>query len=148
MQVILLQADKNLGNLGTIANVKAGYARNYLIPQGKAKFATKENLATFKKEKETFIKKAETLLKKAQQQAKAMENLACTISANAGDEGKLFGSIGTAQITKALAEMGHIVEKRNINMPDGLIRYLGDYQIDIDLHAEVNIKISIEVIAD
>lgn len=147
MQVILLEADKNLGSLGTIANVKAGYARNYLIPQGKAKFATKENLALFEKEKEDLVKKAAALLEKARQQAQEMENLVCTISANAGDEGKLFGSISTAQITVALEELGHKVEKRSINMPDGLIRYLGDYQIDIDLHAEVNVKISVEVVA-
>lgn len=146
MQVILLEANKNLGGLGAVVNVKAGYARNYLIPQGKARFATPANLEFFEKEKDSLIAKAGTLLEKAKKQAEDMADLVCTIGVNASEEGKLFGSVGTASVVKALADLGHEVEKRDINMPDGLIRQIGEYDINVRIHAEVSINIGVNVV--
>lgn len=147
MQVILLESDKKLGGLGTITNVKAGYARNYLIPQAKARFATKENIALFEKEKDVLIAKANDLLEQAKQQAEKMTDLVCHISAHTSDEGKLFGSVGTTQISQSMAQTGYEVQKRNIHLPDGPIRHIGEYQINISLHAEVEVMINIEIIA-
>ena len=120
MQVILLEKNEKLGNLGDIANVKSGYARNYLIPQGKAKPATKANMAVFETLRAELEAKEAIALSDAQSKEEAMKDVVCTISANAGEEGKLYGSVSPADIAENLLEQGFEVEKRDINMPEAI----------------------------
>ncbi|BBB22548.1 large subunit ribosomal protein L9 [Abyssogena phaseoliformis symbiont OG214] len=144
MQVILLEKIQKLGSLGDLANVKAGYARNFLIPQGKVKPATKANLAEFELIKaELQASEAETL-KNAQAIETKMVGTVCTIQANAGEEGKLFGSINTTDIQTSLAASGFKVEKRNINMPEA-IRHTGEYEISVDLHTDITVSIKVVI---
>lgn len=147
MQVILLTDDKNLGSLGAVINVKAGYARNYLIPQHKAKFATKANLELFEKEKEGLILKANEALLAAQEQEQQMSDIIIDMNQNASDEGKLFGSISPQDIAKSLTDLGHNIQKRDIQMPDGLIRNVGEYTVVVSLHNDININIKVVVSA-
>lgn len=146
MQVILLEKIGKLGNLGDLANVKSGYARNFLIPQGKAKPATAANMAEFEAIKADLEAKAAATLKSAQEKEAAMSGSVCTITANASDEGKLFGSIGTADIVASLAEAGHEVEKRDINMPEA-IRYVGEYEVSVSLHTDISVNVQVIVVA-
>jgi large subunit ribosomal protein L9 len=144
MQVILLEKIGKLGGLGDLANVKSGYARNYLIPQGKVKPATAANLAAFETIKADLQAKEAAASKDAQAKADTMSGIVCTIKANAGDEGKLFGSIGTADIVANLAANGHEVEKRDINMPEA-IRHVGEYDISVTLFTDINVDIKVIV---
>jgi large subunit ribosomal protein L9 len=144
MQVILLEKIGKLGNLGDLANVKSGYARNFLIPQGVAKPATAANLAEFETIKADLQAKEAAASKDAQAKADTMSGVVCTIKANAGDEGKLFGSIGTADIVANLAASGHEVEKRDVNMPEA-IRYVGEYDISVTLYTDINVDIKVIV---
>jgi large subunit ribosomal protein L9 len=146
MQVILLETIQKLGSLGTIANVKAGYARNFLIPQGKVKPATKANLAEFKILKADLEAKEATLLKNAQELKDKMVDTVCTITANAGIEGKLFGSITTADIAESLSSADFEVEKRNINMSEA-IRHTGEYEVSVTLHPSISVTIKVLVTA-
>ena len=146
MQVILLEKNEKLGNLGDIANVKSGYARNYLIPQGKAQPATKANMAVFETLRAELEAKEATALTEAQSKEKAMKDIVCNISANAGEEGKLYGSVSPADIAENLLEQGFEVEKRDINMPEA-IRNTGEYEITVSLYAEVIIPVKIIVTA-
>ncbi|HIG88953.1 50S ribosomal protein L9 [Candidatus Thioglobus sp.] len=149
MQVILLEKIGKLGNLGDLANVKSGYARNFLIPQGKAKPATKTNMAEFETIKADLQAKETKALKDAQAKEAAITGAVCTIKANAGDEGKLFGSIGPADIVESLANSGHEVEKRDINIPES-IRYVGEYEVSVTLYTDiiVNIKVVVEALEE
>lgn len=144
MQVILLETIQKVGSLGELANVKAGYARNFLIPQGKAKPATKANLAEFETLKADLEAKEAAALKGAQEVEAKMTGKVCTIIANAGDEGKLFGSITTADITSSLADAGFEVEKRDINMPEA-IRHTGEYDVSVTLHTQITVAIKVVV---
>jgi len=144
MQVILLEKIGKLGNLGDLANVKSGYARNFLIPQGKAKPATTTNLAEFEAIKADLQAKEAAASKDAQAKADTMSGVVCTIKANAGDEGKLFGSIGTADIVASLAASGHEIEKRDVNMPEA-IRYVGEYDISVTLYTDINVDVKVVV---
>lgn len=144
MQVILLETIQKVGALGELANVKAGYARNFLIPQGKAKPATKANLAEFETLKADLEAKEAATLKAAQAVEAKMTGTVCTIAANAGDEGKLFGSISTADISASLATAGFEVEKRNVNMPEA-IRHTGEYDISVTLHSSISVAIKVVV---
>ena len=144
MQVILLETIQKVGALGELANVKAGYARNFLIPQGKAKPATKANLAEFETLKADLEAKEAASLKAAQAVEAKMTGTVCTIAANAGDEGKLFGSISTADISASLATAGFEVEKRNVNMPEA-IRHTGEYDISVTLHSSISVAIKVVV---
>ena len=146
MQVILLEKIEKLGSLGDIANVKSGYARNYLIPQGRAKAATKANMAVFETLRAELEAKEVTALSDAQSKEEAMKDIVCTISANAGEEGKLYGSVSPADISENLLEQGFEVEKRDINMPEA-IRNIGEYEITVSLYAEVIVPVKIIVIA-
>ena len=146
MQVILLEKIEKLGSLGDIANVKSGYARNYLIPQGRAKAATKVNMAVFETLRAELEAKEATALSDAQSKEEAMKDIVCTISANAGEEGKLYGSVSPADISENLLEQGFEVEKRDINMPEA-IRNIGEYEITVSLYAEVIVPVKIIVIA-
>ena len=116
MKVILLEKNEKLGNLGDIANVKSDYARNYLIPQGKAKPANKANMVVFETLRAELEAKEATALTDAQAKEAAMKDVVCTISANAGEEGKLYGSVSPADIAENLLEQGFEVEKRDINL--------------------------------
>jgi large subunit ribosomal protein L9 len=149
MQVILLEKIGKLGSLGDLANVKSGYARNFLIPQGKAKPATKANMAEFETIKADLQAKEATAVKDAQTKAEAMSGVVCTIKANAGDEGKLFGSIGTAEIVESLATSGHEIEKRDVNMPEA-IRFVGEYEVSVTLYTDiiVTIKVIVEALEE
>ena len=144
MQVILLETIQKVGALGDLANVKAGYARNYLIPRGKAKPATKANLAEFETLKADLQAKEAVALSAAQTIEAKMADTVCTITANAGDEGKLFGSITTADISESLAKAGFEVEKRTINMSEA-IRHTGEYDVSVTLHSSVSVAIKVVV---
>ncbi|MDC0238993.1 50S ribosomal protein L9 [Candidatus Thioglobus sp.] len=146
MQVILLEKNEKLGNLGDVANVKSGYARNYLIPQGKAKPANKANLAAFETIRSELEVKEAAALSDAQTKESAMTDIVCTISANAGEEGKLYGSVSPADIVDNLLSQGFEVEKRDIHMPEA-IRYIGEYEVTVSLYAEVIVTIKVIVLA-
>lgn len=144
MQIILLEKIQKLGNLGDLANVKSGYARNFLIPQNKAKPATTANIAEFEAIKADLEAKEALMLKEAQTKQEAMNDVVCTIQANAGEEGKLFGSISAADIVSNLKSNGFEVEKRDINMSDA-IRYVGEYSVGVTLYTDININIKVVV---
>lgn len=144
MQVILLEKIGKLGDLGDLANVKAGYARNFLFPQGKAKPATKANMAEFEAIKADLKAKQAQALKAAQALEEKMVDCLINISANAGDEGKLFGSVSVSDIVDALSTQGFEVEKRDINMPEAM-RYVGEYEISVSLHADILVPIKVVV---
>ncbi len=144
MQVILLEKNHKLGDLGDVANVKSGYARNYLIPQGKAKPATKENLAEFELIKAELEKKEAAALTDAQTKESEMTDITCNITANAGEEGKLFGSVGPVDIVKSLHDQGFEIEKRDVNMPEA-IRYIGEYEVTVSLHTDIVVPVKVLV---
>lgn len=144
MQVILLETIKKLGSLGDLAKVKSGYARNFLIPQGKVKPATETNLAEFELIKADLQAKEAIALEAAKSIEEKMTGVVCNISANAGEEGKLFGSVNAANIVNSLAQKGFQVEKRDINMPQA-IRYVGEYEVNVNLHTDINIEIKVVV---
>jgi len=146
MKVILLEKNEKLGNLGDIANVKSGYARNYLIPQGKAKPANKANMATFETIRADLEAKELAAMTDAQSKETAMSDVVCTITANAGEEGKLYGSVSPAEIAENLLAQGFEVEKRDINMSEA-IRNIGEYEVTVSLYAEVVVTVKVIVIA-
>ncbi|MDR9497564.1 MAG: 50S ribosomal protein L9 [Hydrogenovibrio sp.] len=145
MNVILLEKIQNLGTLGDQVSVKAGYARNCLIPQGKAKPATKENLAEFEARRAELEKQAAEVLAAAQKSYEEMNGTVVTIEMVAGDEGKLFGSVGTADIADALNKAGFEVERKQIRMPEGPVRFVGTFEFDVDLHSDVTASITVDV---
>ena len=146
MQVILLEKNEKLGNLGDVTNVKSGYARNYLIPQGKAKPANKLNLAAFEEIRAELEAKEIAALSDAQAKETAMTDIVCTISVNAGEEGKLYGSVSSADIVENLHSQGFEVEKRDIHMPEA-IRHTGEYEITVSIYAEVTVTVKVIVLA-
>lgn len=148
MEIILLEKITNLGNLGDKVNVKAGYGRNYLVPQGKAVVATAKKIAEFEARRAELEKAAIEKLHAAQARANALSKLEVVIKHKAGDEGKLFGSIGTHNIADAITAAGAVVEKHEIRMPQGVIRHVGDYAIDINLHSDVIVTLSVKVAAE
>ncbi|CAB1274415.1 50S ribosomal protein L9 [Candidatus Nitrosacidococcus tergens] len=149
MEIILLEQVLNLGTLGHKVSVKSGYARNYLIPNGKAVPATKENEAYFESRR-AELEKAETeLIAAAEKRKQAIESLgSITISANAGAEGKLFGSISATDIAAAMNKAGVEVHKKEIRLPDGLLRQVGDYNLEIYLHLDVFAPIKVIITAE
>ncbi len=148
MDVILLEKIDNLGNLGDKVNVRAGYARNYLIPQGKAKYATPKNLAEFEARRTELEKAAADALTRAHGRAAGLEGLEVTIPAKAGSEGKLFGSIGSADIAEAVTAAGEEIEKREVRLPTGPLRKTGEYEIAIHLHTDVNATVKLVVLPE
>lgn len=148
MEVILLDKVENLGNLGDKVNVKSGFGRNYLLPQGKATMATPENIKIFEARRAELEKAAADRLAAAQARAAKLNELEISITANAGDEGKLFGSIGTHDIAEVLTNNAGIeVHKSEIRLPNGTIRHVGEYNIDLHLHSDVNATIKLIVVA-
>lgn len=148
MNVILLESVENLGSIGDLVKVKAGYGRNYLLPQGKAALATPENMKAIEARRAELEKAAAEELTKAKERAKAFANLEVVIQANAGSEGKLFGSVGPVDIVDALANVQVEVERAEVRMPDGPIQELGEFPIGIHLHADVDAEVLVRVVGD
>jgi large subunit ribosomal protein L9 len=145
MEVILLEKIANLGNLGDKVSIKAGYGRNYLVPKGKAVPATAKKMAEFEARRAELEKVAAEKLGAAQAHAEKLSKLEIVITHKAGDEGRLFGSVGTPNIAEAINNAGGAVEKQQIRLPNGTIRHVGDYDIDISLHSDVTVTMSIKV---
>lgn len=141
MNVILLEKLGHLGDVGDTVSVKPGYANNFLIPKGKAVFATKANVAKFEAHRAELEAKAAEVLKQAQERAKALDGFQLTIETAVSEEGKLYGSIGTVEIVKALEEAGHTVEKREVMLPEGKLHELGEFDINLQLHSDVDVTI-------
>jgi|SRR5690554_1069113 len=148
MEVILLEKVGKLGTIGDQVNVKSGFGRNYLIPQGKAVPATEANVADFEARRAELEAAADAKKAEAQARAAKLEELSVTIVANAGDEGKLFGSIGTRDIATVITEAGVEVAKSEVKLPEGALREVGEYEIDIQLHAEIIQSVKVSVIAE
>lgn len=145
MEVILLENVRNLGKFGNKVDVAKGFGRNYLIPLGKAVPATKENIAKFEGQRAELEKAAHNRLSKAQERAAEMNNLHIIIAARAGDEGKLYGSIGTIEIAKAFKDKGVNVQRQEIRLPNGPFREIGDFIIELQLHAEVTAQTKVTI---
>jgi large subunit ribosomal protein L9 len=148
MEVILLQKVENLGNLGDKVKVRAGYGRNFLIPQGKAKPATAKNVEEFEKRRAELEKQAAEHLSGAEKRKAELDGKTITINAKAGQEGKLFGSVGTVDIADALTAAGLKVERKEVRMPQGPIRTAGEHKVEIHLHSDVNVEITVNVVAE
>ncbi|AJD49545.1 50S ribosomal protein L9 [Alcanivorax sp. S71-1-4] len=149
MQVILLDKIKNLGDLGAVVDVRPGYGRNFLIPQGKALPATKENLAVVEERRAELQKQAEEAMAAANARVEKLAEAQITIGAKAGDEGKLFGSVGTRDIADAItAQTGVEVEKAEVKLPNGALRNTGEFEIDLQLHAEVTTTVKVVIVAE
>jgi large subunit ribosomal protein L9 len=148
MDLILLQKVTNLGNLGDKVNVKPGYGRNFLVPQGKAVPATAANVAMFEAKRAEYQAKADAVLADAQKRLESLEGAEVTIAANASTEGKLFGSVGNRDIAEALTAAGHKVEKSEVVMGEGPIRRTGEFEVTVNLHAEVSTKVKVHVVAE
>ena len=147
MEVILLEKIGRMGNVGDKVNVRAGYARNFLFPFAKAIPATRENLADFEARKAELMKVAAERLSAAQARAEKLNGLVVTIEANAGDEGKLFGSVGTRDIADAVTATGQEIEKSEVLLPNGALHQTGEYDIDLSLGSEVSAQIKLHVVA-
>ncbi|PZN29153.1 MAG: 50S ribosomal protein L9 [Proteobacteria bacterium] len=145
MEVILLQKVANLGNIGDKVQVRAGYGRNYLIPQGKATLATPENVAKFEARRAEFEKAAREELENAQARAAKLEGFTLTLRAKAGGEGKLFGSIGTADIAEGLRQAGHEVERAEVRLPHGPIRQAGEHVVQLHLHTDLTVDLPLVI---
>ncbi len=145
MEVILLERVAKLGQMGETVNVKPGYARNYLLPRGLAYEATRANLLRIDREKAQIVKRAAGELDSAREQAKAFEGLSVTFNARAGDEGKLFGSITSADIVEKLAEQGVQVDRKQIQL-DEPIKALGVFSVPVRLHSDVRPEVKVWVI--
>ena len=148
MEVILLEKIVNLGDLGDKVSVKAGYGRNFLVPHGKAVAATTAKIAEFEERRAELEKNAAEKLAAAQSRGEAISKLEIVIAQKAGDEGKLFGSIGTQNIADAIVAAGEEVEKNEVRLPDGVIRHIGEYEIDINLHTDVTVTLPVKVVAE
>jgi len=147
MNVILLENVENVGGIGDVVKVKPGYGRNYLLPQGKAALATAENMKQIEARRAELEKAAAEELTKAKTRAAAINGIELVIPANAGSEDKLFGSVGPIDIAEALAGVQVEVERSEIRMPDGPIHELGEFQIGVHLHSEVNAEVTVRVVA-
>ena len=148
MEVILLEKIANLGALGDRVTVKAGYGRNYLIPQAKAVAATADNIEAFESRRAELEKEAAQILSAAEARATAVAALELTISANAGEEGKLFGSVGARDIAQAAADAGVELDRSEIRLPDGPVREVGKYAIEVGLHPEVETSLKVIVVPE
>ena len=148
MKLILLQKVVNLGGLGDKVDVKPGYGRNFLVPFGKAVPATAANVAMFEAKRAEYQAKADAVLADAQKRLEGLEGAEVTIAANASTEGKLFGSVGNRDIAEALTAAGHKVEKSEVVMGEGPIRRTGEFEVTVNLHAEVSTKVKVHVVPE
>ena len=148
MQVILMEKLANLGNLGDVVKVKDGYARNYLIPQGKAKRATEENLKVFEAKRAELEKAQAAALAQAQERGAKLDGFALKITQKAGVDGRLFGSVTNYDIVEALKAQGHDVERSMIRMPAGPLKQVGDYPLQVQLHTDVVVTVNVSVLGE
>ena len=148
MEVILLQKIANLGDIGDRVKVKPGFGRNYLLPGGKATLATPENVARFENRRAELEAKAAKDLVSAKERAAALEGFTLTIAAKAGSEGKLFGSISTADIAEACQKAGHTIERAEVRLPGGPIRAVGEHVISLHLHTDIDVPVPLTVVAE
>lgn len=148
MEVILLESIGKLGQLGDKVSVKGGFGRNFLIPQGKAVPATEGNVARFEERRAELEKAEAEKLAAAQARADQFNDLELSVVAKAGDEGKLFGSIGTRDIADAISEAGIAVEKSEVRLPAGVIRTIGEFDVALQLHPEVTANMKLTVVAE
>lgn len=146
MEIILKEKVENLGSLGSVVKVRSGYARNYLIPYGKAVQATEANVKAFEEKKAEFERLENERLAQAQANAEKINNQRFEIKAQVGEGGKLFGSIGTKEVAQAVTDLSKVeIERRYVRMPEGAIRQTGEYQVSIHLHTGVDVSVTIVV---
>jgi large subunit ribosomal protein L9 len=148
MQVILMEKVANLGELGDVVKVKDGYARNFLIPEGKAKRATPENLKAFESRRAELEKAQAATLARAQERGARLDGLTIQITQKAGPDGRLFGSVTNYDIVEALKTQGHEVERANIRMPQGPLKQVGEYPLQIALHTDVAVTVKVSVLGE
>ena len=148
MQIILLEMVANLGQLGEIVKVKDGYARNFLIPSGKARRATEANIAEFQQRRADLEKKQNEILAVAQDKAAKVDGLVLQISQKAGVDGRLFGSVTNHDVSEALQKQGFEVAKASIRMPTGPLKQIGEHDVMLDLHTDVKVQIKVVVVAE
>ena len=148
MKIILLEPIKNLGGLGDEVTVKRGYARNYLLPQGKAVRTTVENREIFEQRRAQLQKAAADRFATAEDRARQLAEASLTIVAKVGDEGRLYGSVGAQEIAQALAEQGVDVHKREVVLADGPMRMVGDYEVTLHLHSDLSVTVPVSVVAE
>ena len=148
MQVILLEKVTNLGGLGDVVKVRDGFARNFLIPQGKAKRATRDNLAQFEQRRAELEQAQSAQLTAAQEKASKLEGLTVQIAQKAGVDGKLFGSVTNADVAEALKTQGYDVPKANVRMPQGPLKNIGEHPLKVALHTDVVVTITVSVVPE
>jgi large subunit ribosomal protein L9 len=148
MQIILLEKIANVGNLGDVVKVKHGFARNYLIPQGKAKRATPENIKELESRRAELEKAANERLTGAQELAEKLEGITIQVAQKAGVDGRLFGSVTNVDIVEALKAQGFNIEKGDVRMPEGPLKHIGDHPLVIQLHTDVLAHITVSVLAE
>ena len=148
MDVILLEKVANLGNLGDRVAVRSGYARNFLLPKGKATLATPANVAKFEARRAELEKHAREQLSGAEARKAGFEGFKLSITAKAGSEGKLFGSIGTSDIAEACTRAGFKVERSEVRLPSGPLRMLGEHTVNLHLHADIDVPLQVSIIAE
>jgi large subunit ribosomal protein L9 len=148
MEVILLQKVANLGNIGDRVKVRSGFGRNFLLPQGKATLATPDNVARFEARRAELERLAREHLSSAEERAAAMKEFKLTIHAKAGTEGKLFGSIGTSDIAEAATREGFKVERSEVRLPTGPLRTVGEHNITLHLHADIDVPLLVAIVAE
>lgn len=148
MNIILLERIGKLGTLGDEVTVKNGFARNYLIPTGRAVRVTKENRQAFEARRAELEAAAGERLAAAQTRATSLEDVSVTLMVRASEEGKLFGSVGTVEISRALTDQGHEISKSEVSLPEGAIRDIGEHEVEIQLHAGVSATVGVNVVAE
>jgi large subunit ribosomal protein L9 len=148
MEVILLQKIANLGDIGDRVRVKPGFGRNYLLPGGKATLATPANIAKFEARRAELETRAAAELGASKTRAAALEGFKLSLTAKAGSEGKLFGSIGTTDIAEACSAAGHKIERSEVRLPGGPIRTVGEHVITLHLHSDIDVEVPLTVIAE
>ena len=148
MEIILLQKVANLGQIGDRVKVKSGYARNFLVPTGRATTATAANIAKFEAQRHVLEQKAADELQAAQARAETLGAFKLELRAKAGAEGKLFGSIGTADIAEAVTKAGHPLARAEVRLPSGPIRLAGDHQVQLHLHTDVDVILAVTIVAE
>ena len=148
MEIILLQKVANLGNIGDRVKVKSGFGRNYLLPQGKATLATPDNIARFEARRAELEKAAQEHFTSAEQRAAQLKEFKLIIPSKAGTEGKLFGSIGTADIAEAATKAGITIERSEVRLPNGALRTIGDHSVVLHLHADIDVPLAVTIVAE
>jgi len=148
MELILLQKVANLGNIGDRVRVKSGYGRNFLLPAGKATLATAENIKRFETRRAELLARANDELSQATARAEAFKDFKLTITAKAGTEGRLFGSVGTADIAEHSTKAGHTLARSEVRLPGGPLRVVGEHNVQLHLHADINIELPVSIFAE